>query len=158
MVIKTMPHDDATERFCNRVAAELLVAESEFKPRWDDAQKTGKPFESLARWFKVSPIVAARRALDLGLISRPEFLRFYEQQQAAWAKRKAEEKEKRKGGPGFYDVQDVRLGRRFAEAVTSAARAGRLSYRDAYRLTDLHGDTFNQYADRLLQRMKDERR
>ena len=37
-----------------------------------------------------------------------------------------------------------------------AACEGRLLYRDAYQLTDIKGDTFNRYADRLMQRMKDE--
>ena len=74
-------------------------------------------------------------------------------------RQKAEEKEKaKKGGPNFYDVQDVRLGKRFAYAVVCAARQGRLLYRNAYQLTDLKGETFDRYANLLTQRMKDERR
>jgi hypothetical protein len=61
------------------------------------------------------------------------------------------------GGPNFYDVQDVRLGRRFAYAIVRAAREGRLLYREAYQLTDLRGETFDRYATLLLQRVKDER-
>ena len=38
------------------------------------------------------------------------------------------------GGPNFYHVQDVRLGRRFAYSVVRAVREGRLLYRDASRL------------------------
>ena len=102
--------------------------------------------------------MAARRALDMRLISKTEFFVFYEQDQEEWRQRKAEEKKKRRGGPDFYDVQDVRLGRRFAYAVVRAAREGRLLYRDAYQLTDIKGETFNRYADLLIQRMKDERR
>ena len=87
------------------------------------------------------------------LISRDEFFRFYEQDQEEWRRRKAEKAQK-KGGPGFYTVQDVRLGRRFAYAVV-AAREGRILYREAYELTDIRGTTFSKYADRLIQRMKD---
>ena len=120
---------------------------------------TAAPFKTIARIFKVSPVVAARRALDLGLITKAQFFAFYEQDQNEWLRRKAEEKKKPKaGGPGFYDTQDTRLGKRFAYAIVCAAREGRLPYQDAYRLTDLKGETFNKYASRLVQRMKDERR
>ena len=54
----------------------------------------------------------------------------------------------------FYDVQNVRLGKRFAYAVVRAAREGRLLYSDAYRLTGLKGDTFDRYAARLVQRIR----
>ena len=64
----------------------------------------------------------------------------------------------KKRGGDFYRVQDVRLGRRFGYAVVRAAREGRLLYREAYRLTDLKGETFNRYANLLMKRMMDERR
>jgi len=156
-LIRTMPHNDEAERFCNRVAAEFLVPGHKLSERWNEAEATGRPFHTIARWHKVSPVVAARRALDLGLITKDRFFVFYERDQEDWRRRKAEKKT-RKGGPNFYDVQDVRLGKRFAYAVVRAAREGRLLYRDAYQLTDLQGETFNRYANRLVQRMKDERR
>jgi Zn-dependent peptidase ImmA (M78 family) len=157
-LINMMPHDDATERFCNQAAAEFLVPQHKLLERWDEAYSSGRPFHTIARWFKVSPVVAARRALDMGLINKSEFFEFYEKDQADWRARKAEQKRKQKGGPSFYDVQDVRLGKNFAYAVVRAAREGRLLYREAYQLTDLKGETFTQYASLLMQRMKDERR
>jgi Zn-dependent peptidase ImmA (M78 family) len=157
-LIKMMPHDDATEKFCNHVAAEFLVPGHKIKERWDEARATARPFHTIARWYKVSPLVAARRALDLKLISLAEFFQFYERDQAEWRKRKEEEKEKKKGGPDFYAVQDIRLGGRFAYAVVRAVREGRLLYREAYQLTDLKGQTFENYASRLTERVKNERR
>ncbi|MFO0966086.1 MAG: ImmA/IrrE family metallo-endopeptidase [Gemmataceae bacterium] len=154
-LVKTLPANDRGERFCNEVAAEFLVPAKKFAARWAEARAAGDPFRFLSRVFKVSPVVAARRALDLHLISEDQFFAFYRKDQAVWQERKAEEKE-RKRGPSFYVVQDVRLGRRFAFAVYQAVREGRLLYGDAYRLTDLKGDTFNRYADFLLQRVKDE--
>lgn len=158
-LINMMPHDDATERFCNQVAAEFLVPGHKLAVRWDDVKAKSNPFHTIARLFKVSPVVAARRALELGLIGEREFFAFYQQDQGEWRRRKEEEKaKKKKGGPNFYVVQDLRLGKRFAYAVVRAAREGRLLYREAYRLTDLKGQTFNRYAGLLLQRMRDERR
>jgi Zn-dependent peptidase ImmA (M78 family) len=138
------PADDASEQACNRVAAEFLVPDDELRRVWNRAQATESPFDYLARHFKVSRIVAARRALDAGLISRDEFFAFYEeyqQQQLSTPRREA--------GGNFYATQNLRIGRRFAEAVVRAAREGKLLYRDAYRLTGLHGETFEKYAERL---------
>lgn len=156
-LVRLIPHSNEIEQFCNQTAAEFLVPGHHLRERWAEAQKTDSPFHTIGRWYKVSPVVAARRALDLKLISKAEFFQFYENDQQEWRRRKSEDKKNRKSGPNFYDVQDVRLGKRFAYAVVRAAREGRLLYRDAYTLTDLKGETFNRYADRLLQRMKNER-
>lgn len=157
-LIKTLPHDDQTEQFCNQAAAEFLVPGYKLSARWNELRTGDRPFHDIARMFKVSPIVAARRALDLGLINRDRFFAFYRREQQEWREKKAEEKTKEKtGGPDFYAVQDVRLGRRFAYAVVRAVREGRLLYREAYQLTDLKGETFNRYANRLTQGIKNER-
>lgn len=157
-LIQTMPNKDATEIFCNQTAAEFLMPGHKLQERWDEAKNAANPFAIIARWFKVSPVAAARRALDLGLITRAQFFQFYEQDQIEFHRRKKEEKKKpKKGGPDFYVVQNVRLGKRFGRAVVRAVKEGRLLYRDAYQLTDLRGDTFTKYADRLLKRMIDER-
>lgn len=157
-LIRTMPTDDDTERFCNQTAAEFLLPGDKLRARWADVQGVANPFKEVARWFKVSPVAAARRALDLRLITRARFFEFYEQDQAEFQRRKGEERAGlKKGHPDFYVVQDVRLGRRFAQAVVRAAREGRLLYREAYQLTDLKGDTFAEYARRVHQRTIDER-
>jgi Zn-dependent peptidase ImmA (M78 family) len=155
-LINTFPHSNAGEKLCNAVAAEFLVPEHKLLERWKEASVTESPFKTIARWFKVSPLVAARRALDLKLIDKARFFAFYEQDQEEWRKRKADERTK-KGGPNFYTVQDTRLGRRFAYAVVRAVREGRILYRQAYELTDLRGDAFENYAKLLIQRVKNER-
>ena len=155
-LVKMMPSNEEAERFCNRVAAEFLIPGYKLTERWDEAKTTRQPFQTVARWFKVSPVVAARRALDLRLITQPEFFRFYERDKEDWRRRKAEQRKKKSGGD-FYRTQYSRLGRRFTSTVVRAAREGRILFRDAYRLTDLKGETFSRYADIVLKRMKDER-
>jgi Zn-dependent peptidase ImmA (M78 family) len=76
------PAPDPTERFCNAAAAEFLVPEPELRAVWTGAdvdldQSLGRTFQFLARRFKVSELVAARRALDLRLITREAFSSFY---------------------------------------------------------------------------------
>jgi Zn-dependent peptidase ImmA (M78 family) len=142
------PANDEVEIFCNRVAAELLVPAQDLRRQWAEAQEADEPFQFLARYFKVSPLVAARRALDLGLLHRNEFFDFYRDYQAD------ERRQKRKSSGGdFYATQGMRVGERFANAVIRAVKEGRLLYRDAYRLTGLHGKTFDRYAESLGFRM-----
>ncbi len=157
-LIQFMPHPDSGEQFCNRTAAEFLVPAHKIKARWTEARATGRPFHELGRRFKVSPVVAARRALDLRLIARAEFFAFYEHDREEWLRRKEAQRHQKRSGGNFYATQDQRLGRRFAWAVVRAAREGRLSYREAYKLTDLKGETFHRYANLLTERIKDERR
>ncbi len=151
-----MPAKNDTERFCNRVAAEFLIPAYKLTQRWEDAKATAKPFHTIARWYKVSPVVAARRALDLKLITKAEFFTFYELDRAQWNKKKAAEREKATGG-NSYATQGVRLGRPFSAAVVRAAREGRIHYEEAFQLTGLKGQTFQKYADIVLKRVRDER-
>lgn len=151
-----MPGQDKIERFCNQVAAEFLVPAYRLEDRWDEAKKTARPFDRLARSFKVSPVVAARRALDLGLIRQHAFFAFYEQDRAEWLRRKEAERKSSSGG-NFYATQNVRLGRPFSAAVVRAVREGRILYEEAFLLTDMKGETFHKYAEIVLKRMRDER-
>ena len=142
------PVNHEVELFCNRVAAEFLVPAEFIREAWTEAEQTDEPFQFLARHFKVSPLVAARRALDLSLIPRQEFFSFYREYQ------EDERRQKRKSSGGdFYATQGMRIGERFASAVVRAVKEGRLLYRDAYRLTGLHGKTFDRYAESLGFRM-----
>ena len=71
------PEDHQAEKFCNAVAAEFLIPENALRECWPYATKEDEPFQYLARYFKVSPLVAARRALDLGYINKTVFFEFY---------------------------------------------------------------------------------
>ena len=73
-----LPGGSDVEDWCNRAAAELLAPGKEFRARWQEDRREANPFEALARTFKVSPVVAARRALDLNLVDRSTFLDFHE--------------------------------------------------------------------------------
>ncbi len=153
---KLMPARNDNEQFCNRVAAEFLMPGYKLMERWQEASETEKPFHTLARWFKVSPVVAARRALDLEFITQSEFFTFYEQDRADWLRLKEAERKKSSGG-NFYATQNARLGRPFSAAVVRAVREGRILYEEAFLLTDMKGATFHRYADIVLKRVKDER-
>ena len=138
------PAPDPTERFCSAAAAEFLIPEAELGKAWQEAGSRPGRFQLLARRFKVSELVTARRALDLGLITREAFFSFYNEYSEDERRRSAVQ-----SGGNFYATQNSRIGRSFAEAVARAVREGRLLYRDAFDLTGLHGATFDRYIARL---------
>jgi len=139
------PSDKEIEQMCNKTAAEFLVPEDELKSVWNGISNVPDRFNILARYFKVSSIVTARRALDLMLISRNEFFDFYHE----WLEMERRQAQDGESRGNFYFNQNFRIGRRFAEAVFLSAKEGRLQYNEAYRLTGLRGDTFLKYAKHL---------
>jgi len=139
-----LPVDNKVETFCNKAAAEFLIPASSFGEVWAEVRAAEEPFEAIAHRYKVSPIVAARRALDLQFINRNAFFEFYEDQQ-----RRERKARSRKSGGDFYRNQNSRVGEFFGREVVRAAKEGRLLYRDAYALTGLYGRTFDKYAEHL---------
>ena len=139
-----IPGGSDVEDWCNQAAAELLVPARELGARWQQVRREARPFDALARTFKVSPVVAARRALDLNLVDRSAFFHFYE---------RYVNRERRSGtmpsGGDFYNNQNTRVGELFAVQVLRAAMEGRIGFKEAYDLTGLRGGTFQRYAGRL---------
>lgn len=139
------PDGGAVEEFCDHVAAEFLVPAVELEDAWRDVARRETRFEDLARRFKVSPVVIGRRAMDLDLVEREEFFRFYDD----YTQREYEKKQTGAGGGDFYNNQNTRVGQLFASQVIRAAKEGRIGFKEAYDLTGLNGGTFQKYARKL---------
>ena len=138
------PGGSDVEEWCNRAAAELLAPARELRARWREVRREVSAFEELARTFKVSPVVAARRALDLNLVDRSIFFDFYKR----YVDREHKGGMKSSGGD-FYNNQNTRVGELFGIQVLRAAMEGRIGFKQAYDLTGLRGGTFQKYAKRL---------
>jgi len=136
------PASDGIEQICNKVAAEFLVPESSLRIYWHEikAQPQSDIYQLLAGKFKVSEIVCARRLFDLGLITKKDFFDFYEDYQ-----RKVKTRPAKQESGNFYATLNLRLGRRFGEAVIQAVKEGKLLYKEAYRLTGCYGKTFDNF-------------
>ena len=137
-----LPANDPIEILSDKVAAELLVPEVYFISKWKEIQD----FKYLSRIFKVSQIVIARRALDLKLISKEQFLSFYSQQMAEYNLKKKNQS----SGGNFYATAKKRVSLRFAAFVNNAVNENKLLYRDAYKLTNLKGDTYKKFVTEYL--------
>ena len=129
----TLSHD-VTERYCDRVAAEFLVSASELKTIWNGNLK------DVARKFRVSELVVARRAHDLQLMSDDAYRIF-------WTEYRNKSPYMKKAGSGgsFYRTSVRRVGRLFAIHVKNAVAERKLSYTEAYRLTGLYGNTYTHF-------------
>lgn len=137
-----LPADDPLELLCDKVAAELLVPELYFRKKWE----TNQNFKYLSKMFKVSPIVIGRRALDLKLITLPQFIQFYNE----YMKEIKGRKDKQSSGGDFYATTKKRISLRFAAFVNNAVKENKLLYRDAYKLTNMKGETYNKFINEYL--------
>lgn len=137
-----IPSDDPVEILCDKVAAEFLVPQDYFLRMWREE----KDFQKLNRIFKVSPIVVARRALDLELISKDDFFTFYNK----YLNKINNLNLNRGGGGNFYATAKKRISLMFAGYINNAVKEQKLMYRDAYKLTGLKGDTYANFIKEHL--------
>lgn len=131
------PADDPIENLCDKIASEFLVPHEAFEEKWTGNMN----FENLSKYFKVSPIVIARRALDLNKITKAQFFSFYNR----YIDSVKNKKQTQSGGGDFYRTARKRISPTFAAHIEHALQSGQLLYRNAYKLTDLKGETFHKF-------------
>jgi len=131
------------ERWCNAVAAELLVPLEELRM----ALPQDNPLEAaqnLARGFKVSTLVILRRIYDAKRISEAIFKEAYDRELA-----KLKKLPKSSGGD-FYLTQEVRASRRFVKALVVSTLEGQTLYRDAFQMLGIKKEqTFMEFGRRM---------
>ena len=137
--------DHEVERWCNQVAAELLVPLDALRAVEDvDTSEALAEMNGLARYFKVSTLVILRRIHDAGWISRQQLWDAYR-----------DEVDRLRGMPrgsggNFYLTQAVRLSRRFARALVVSTLGGQTLYRDAFRMLGVKKlETFHELGRSL---------
>lgn len=120
--------DEATERWCNRVAAELLVPLDAIREASEAAGSLRAQMDDLARRFKVSTPVILRRLHDAARLTRDELGSAYEDELARLRALP--------GGTGgnFYLTLGARASKRFARALVVSTLEGRTSFTESFRL------------------------
>jgi Zn-dependent peptidase ImmA (M78 family) len=120
--------ENKVERWCNQVAAELLVPLAILREDYRKDEGPQLQIDRLARRFKVSTLVILRRILDLGGLTGEHFWKAYK---AELARLKAIP---RGSGGDFYLTQGARLSKRFARALVASTLEGQTLHRDAFRM------------------------
>ncbi len=134
--------DNDKEKLCNNIAAEILVPKTLFLSQWK--MQSGN-IPSIARFFKVSSLVIARRARDCRLISSDSYGEFCDKQ-----KEEGEmNKDGKSSGGNFYNTKLYQLSQNFCYSVIIAVQHGNLMFRDAFSLLGLSGKTFDTFSAKL---------
>ncbi|MEH2510152.1 Zn-dependent peptidase ImmA (M78 family)/DNA-binding XRE family transcriptional regulator [Nitrobacteraceae bacterium AZCC 1564] len=136
----------ATEIACNRVAAEVVVPAEAFNQAWSENRSASDNYDFLSRFFKVSRVVIARRALDLGKVVESDYAMFYRREEARWEEESKSESE----GGNFYNTLPMRNGTRFTRAVVSRAIAGDTLLRDAGTLLNMQPASVVKYFRKAI--------
>jgi Zn-dependent peptidase ImmA (M78 family) len=134
----------AVERWCNRVAAELLVPLEAFRAAHEPGSELRAELDRLARRFKVSTLVILRRMHDSGSLVGARYWEAYEHELTRL-------REIANGAGGdFYRSIGARASKRFARAVVTSALEGRSSFTEAFRLLGFKKmSTFDQLGRNL---------
>jgi len=125
------------EVYCNRIAAELLTPKTQFLDAWEQAAES--KFDVLSKAFKVSRLVIARRAFDLGKIDWATYQNIAD----------ASNKQKSSSGGDPYRNYPLRNSKRLTRAIVSTAMSGGMMLREAASLLNVRPDTVMELSKHL---------
>jgi Zn-dependent peptidase ImmA (M78 family) len=136
--------EHVVERWCNQVAAELLVPMDSVREAYDRNAELGAEVGRLARRFKVSKLVVLRRIHDAGGLSRDAYWAAYEEELERLRALPAG------SGGNFYLTLGARVGKTFARALVVSTLEGRTPFTEAFRLLGFtQMSTFNELGHSL---------
>jgi|LQYC01.1.fsa_nt_gi Zn-dependent peptidase ImmA (M78 family) len=142
MLMEKIP-DEKIERWCNQVAAELLVPLADLRNTYDANNDLHAEMERLARRYKVSTLVVLCRIFDLRAIAGETFWEIWNKELERLKKF-----DRRSGtGGDFYRTSGVRISKRFARALVMSTLEGQTLFRDAFRMLGIKkNSTFYEIA------------
>lgn len=137
------------EFWCNQVAAELLVPLQDLRDNFNRDKSLDDELQRLAKVYKVSSLVVARRLFDLKFYTYQEFRNIYQQELEKLQSLQRESKPK--GGGDFYRSLNVKVSPQFLQALVSSTLEGKTLFRDALRLLSIKkSETFDEIANQLM--------
>lgn len=136
-----LPH--GIERFCNQVAAQLLVPASGLETIWTDKKSAVENVRAVATYYRVSAIVALMRAYSLDKMGYKLFSQLLD---AEYQRLERPKKEDDEGGGNFWTTFSARNSSSFVKAVTNSLREDKVTYRDAANLLGISIGTLRNYA------------
>jgi len=136
----------AQERWCNGVAAELLVPMAEFRSGFDPATELRPQLQPLAEHFRVSTQVVLARIREAGGLTWEQFMEELRAEKARVEEIIAE----RGSGGNYYNTKPVQVGKRFARELIASTLEGRTPYTEAFRLLNVKKtSTFEGLGEQL---------
>ena len=133
------------ERWCNQVAAELLVPLAILREEHRSDTDLRSELDRLAKRFKVSTLVVLRRIRDAGFLDFDSCRAAYESELA-----RLQESARGGGGGDFYLTLGARVSKRFARAIVVSTLEGHSSFKNAFYLLGFKKlRTFHKLAENL---------
>jgi Zn-dependent peptidase ImmA (M78 family)/transcriptional regulator with XRE-family HTH domain len=139
------PSDRRIERFCNTLAAEILVPMDDFTANSHGIvpeRATNEQFAALAERYYVSRSVVLRRFVELGQAS----MDFYLAKDREWADQRREGE----GGGNYYATQGAYLSEQFLREVISRYSRRLLTKAEASELIGVKPRNFERFEDLVL--------
>ena len=132
---------------CNAVAGALMVPKTVFLEKWNNNTNDDihEKIKELARMFRCSSSVIARRALDNKKIDQNVYNMVIADAIEAYIQTKQE----KSSGGDYYRVARSKLDGVFVRALCESVNSGRTSFTEAYRLTNTTSKTFSEVASGL---------
>ncbi len=137
--------EQAIERWCNRVAAELLVPIIDLRREYNKTEALSSEIQRLAKLFKVSTLVLLRRLFDAGFIDKLILWKTYHEEL-----KRIRSLDNSSGGGNFYRTLGARAGKRFAHAVLSSTLEGQTLFQDAFRMLGIRKTSIFYEAARKM--------
>ncbi len=134
------PSSYPLEKFCDEVASEILVSTSLFEFSWDYNITIQTNIHNLSSKFLVSKLVILKKAFDNSIIDKAQFWDLYNQYTKPFEKFK-------KPGGDYWNSKPYEVSRKFYTYVEGALKQGKILPSDAYRLTNMKGNTFNKFRE-----------
>lgn len=120
--------ENQIERWCNLIAAELLVPLTVLHSEYKKNNRLSDEINRLARNFKVSTLVVLRRIHDAGGITKERFWQVYHEELERLGNLPSG------SGGNFCLTQAARVSKRFARALVVSTLEGQTLHRDAFRM------------------------
>ena len=141
--VRVVP-EHGVERWCNEVAAELLVPLAAMREAFDPHPGLREETARLARRFKVSTLVVLRRIHDAGGLSREAYWQAYEDELDRLSALPT------RGGGNFYLTLGARVSKTLARALVVSTLEGRTPFTETFRLLGFKKmATFNKLGHSL---------
>jgi Zn-dependent peptidase ImmA (M78 family)/DNA-binding XRE family transcriptional regulator len=139
---------NVVERFCNYVAAEVLVPKAGFEKQWRSDLPLDSNLQRLVRAYRVSSLVILRRAYESKKLSESQYWKKFEEERERFAKKKDEDAEQG-GGGDFYRTMPIRNSKRLTQTVVGALRERKIPLRDAASLLGVKIPTLRKIVERF---------
>ncbi len=132
------------ERWCNQVAAEVLVPITSLHESFQKDASLADELRRLARYYKTSTLVLLRRLFEMKALQRSTFAEQYQYQLSQLKPRSI------RGGGSFHATLKPRVGQRFGTALVESAFSGETAFTDAlYYLGIKKISTLEAFAESL---------